>query len=86
MYCDMNMKTGKYDIIRYECGDLLLERNAPTERFVLIVTTNKIPQMRWGATRYFLFDENRPHVIYDATKEDMRSLFKYYMEPVNFYR
>lgn len=24
MYCDMNMETGKYDIIRYELGDLLV--------------------------------------------------------------
>lgn len=80
MYYDVSNK------LRYEAGDLLLERGIPTERFILVAKTNKTPQMRWGATRYFLFDEDRPRVIYDATKEDMRSLFKCYMEPVNFYR
>ena len=81
MYYDVSRK------LRYEAGDMLLERDALTKRFVLIVTTNKIPQMRWGATRYFLFDESYPHgVIYDATKEDLKVLFKPYVEDTAFYK
>ena len=80
MYYDVSRK------LRYEAGDMLLERHVPTERFILIATTNKIPQMRWGATRYFLFDENRPSVIYNATKEDVTALFKPYVKPEDFYK
>lgn len=86
MYCEMNMETGKYEMIRYERGDLLIEKNAPTERFVLIVKVKKLPNPRWCPRRYFLFDENRPRVIYDATKEDLKVLFKPYRKPTDFYK
>lgn len=82
MYCEMNMETGKYEMVRYECGDLFVDRYAPTERFVLLVKETNIGYL-W---RYFLFDENRPNVIYAATTGDLKILFKPYIESTGFYK
>ena len=84
MYCEMNMETGKYEMIRYECGDLfIVEQDSPTEKFVLLVKESNLSGSLW---RYFLFDENRPHVIYAATKGDLEILLKPYIESTGFYK
>ena len=86
MYCEMNMETGKYERVRYECGDLFVEKDTPTERLVLIVKAKKLSNSRWCPRRYFLFDENSSRVFYDATKEDLKVLFKPYIESTGFYK
>lgn len=83
------METGKYEMVRYECGDLFVER-PPTERVVLIVKEKKLPpnplNPRWCSRRYLLFDENMSRVLCYVTKEDLKVLFKPYIESTGFYK